>query len=65
MLQVLSCQKRHIELKNYKLQKDVERAELETENVKIRNNKLLLEIDIIMKQNKVPDKDDLQAVPDK
>ncbi|XP_061167430.1 uncharacterized protein LOC133203627 [Saccostrea echinata] len=48
--EVLRTQRRQLELKSMKLERDIERADLEKENMKLQNEKLLLEIEI-MKQS--------------
>ncbi|XP_065934091.1 uncharacterized protein [Magallana gigas] len=48
--EVLRCEKRHFGIKYAKIQKDIERSELETENLRLRNAKLTHEIELL-KQN--------------
>ncbi|XP_052686304.1 myb/SANT-like DNA-binding domain-containing protein 4 [Crassostrea angulata] len=59
--EVLCCQKTHIGLKNAKIQKDIERSELETENLRLRNAKLTHEIELL-KQNLAQNENALLAL---
>ncbi|XP_065934093.1 uncharacterized protein [Magallana gigas] len=59
--EVLCCEKRHIGLKNAKIQKDIERSELETDNLRLRNAKLTHEIELL-KQNLAQNENALLAL---